>query len=188
MSISDDRVDRPAYVRRMLITMSGLPGTGKSELAQAIGRALEIPVLSVDPIESAILEAGIARSFDTGLAAYLVVRAVADGQLALGMNVIVDAVNAMEWDKEMWRDLAAKHGAVLKVIECRCSDEALHRERLRARRRGLVEAFAEPSWEDVEQRRLEYTPWVEPALRVDSVESCESNCSRVIDWLALDTG
>ena len=44
----------------MLIVFSGLPGTGKSELAQRIGRRLRIPVLSVDPIESAILRAGIA--------------------------------------------------------------------------------------------------------------------------------
>jgi predicted kinase len=169
----------------MLITMSGLPGTGKSELAQAVGRALEIPVLSVDPIEAAMLRAAIARGFDTGLAAYLVVEAVADAQLALGMSVIVDAVNAMEWDKAMWRDLAARHGAALKVIECRCSDDALHRERLRRRRRGTADVLPEPTWEKVQERRLEYTPWAEPVLSVDSVESCESNCSRVIDWLAL---
>ena len=55
-----------------LIAMSGLPGSGKSTIAEGIARRLSIPILSVDPIESAIITAGIARSFETGLAAYLV--------------------------------------------------------------------------------------------------------------------
>ena len=56
----------------MLIVLSGLPGTGKSAVADGIARALRLPVLSVDPLESAILQAGIPPSFETGLAAYLV--------------------------------------------------------------------------------------------------------------------
>jgi predicted kinase len=53
----------------VLIVFTGLPGTGKSTLALAVGRALGVPVLSVDPIESAMLRAGVVRSFETGLAA-----------------------------------------------------------------------------------------------------------------------
>ena len=36
----------------LLIVLSGLPGTGKSAIADGIGRATGLPVLSVDPIES----------------------------------------------------------------------------------------------------------------------------------------
>jgi predicted kinase len=49
--------------------MSGLAGSGKSTIAEAIGRVRWCPVLSVDPIESAIVGSGITRSFETGLAA-----------------------------------------------------------------------------------------------------------------------
>lgn len=171
--------------RAMLLVLSGLPGTGKSELARGIGSRLRIPVLSVDPVESAILRAGIAPGFATGLAAYLVVEALADAQLSLGQNVIVDAVNAVEPAKDMWRKLATRHSAALAIVECCCSDEALHRARLEARRRGLAANFREPSWDDIQKRRSEYTPWAEPLLVVDAIASCESNVDRVLAWLTL---
>lgn len=176
--------DDEHHDRTTLLVLSGLPGTGKSELARRIGGRLRIPVLSVDPIESAILRAGIAPGFATGLAAYLVVEALADSQLSLGQNAIVDAVNSVEPAKDMWRKLASKHGAALKIVECCCSDEALHRERLGARRRGLAANFREPTWEDIRERRLEYTPWAEPLLVVDAIASCDSNVDRVLAWLA----
>jgi predicted kinase len=179
--VSNEHHDRP-----MLLVLSGLPGTGKSELAQRLGGRLRIPVLSVDPIESAILRAGIEPGFATGLAAYLVVEALADSQLSLGQSVIVDAVNAVEPAKDMWRKLATRHGAALEIVECRCSDEALHRERLEARRRGLAANFREPTWDDIQERRIEYTPWTEPLLVVDAIASSESNVDRVLAWLALD--
>lgn len=178
--------DHARHERCMLLVLSGLPGTGKSELAQQLGGRLRIPVLSVDPIESAILRAGIAPGFATGLAAYLVVEALADAQLSLGQDVIVDAVNAVEPAKDMWRNLATRHGAALEIIECRCSDETLHRERLETRRRGLAPSFREPTWDDVQKRRLEYTPWSEPLLVVDAIASRESNVERVLAWLARD--
>ena len=168
----------------MLVVLSGLPGTGKSELAAQLGRRLHIPVLSVDPIESAILRAGITPSFETGLAAYLVVEAIADMQLGLGHGAIVDAVNSVEPAKDLWRKLVARHGLGLRVVECVCSDEALHRARLGSRRRGLAPNFREPTWPDVERRRLEYTAWNEPVLLVDSAAPLESNVERVIEWLS----
>lgn len=178
--------DGEQFERAMLLVLSGLPGTGKSELARGIGRRLRVPVLSVDPIESAILRAGIAPGFATGLAAYLVVEALADSQLSLGQNVIVDAVNAVEAAKDMWRKLAAKHGVALAIVECCCSDEALHRARLETRRRGLAANFREPTWDDIQKRRVEYTPWAEPLLVVDAIASRESNVDRVLAWLELD--
>jgi AAA+ superfamily predicted ATPase len=36
---------------RMLVVMTGLPGTGKTAVAEAVARALPAPVFSVDPIE-----------------------------------------------------------------------------------------------------------------------------------------
>ena len=61
----------------MLIVVSGLPGTGKSALADRLGRHLPAAVLSVDPIEAAILRSGFEQTFETGLAAYEVVATVA---------------------------------------------------------------------------------------------------------------
>src|SRR3954451_9481911 len=118
-----------------LIVLSRLPRTGKSTLADGIGGELRLPVVSVDPLESAVLRAGIARSFETGLAAYLVAEAVVDHQLGLGLDVIVDAVNAVEPARDTWRELARRHGARMSVFVC-VLDRVVAGARLRERNRG----------------------------------------------------
>ena len=75
-----------------LILVSGLPGSGKSTVAEAQSRALSLPVFSIDPIEAAMWRGGLARA-DTGIAAYEVAIALAGEHLRLGHSVIVDAVN-----------------------------------------------------------------------------------------------
>ena len=56
----------------VLVAMAGLPGAGKSTIAEVISARLGATIVSVDPIESAILHAGIDADQPTGLAAYLV--------------------------------------------------------------------------------------------------------------------
>src|SRR6476661_1249260 len=75
--------------RPMLIVVSGLPGTGKSALADRLGQELGAVVLSVDPIEAAMLESGIEQSFATGYAAYRIVSTLVEANLALGQTLIV---------------------------------------------------------------------------------------------------
>jgi predicted kinase len=74
-----------------LIIISGLPGSGKSTVAESLAAKLSVPLFSVDPIESAILKSGLKRSFETGLAAYLVAEALAGEHLKLGLSVIIDS-------------------------------------------------------------------------------------------------
>lgn len=165
----------------MLIVLSGLPGTGKSAIADGVGRALHVPVLSVDPIESAILEAGVARSFETGLAAYMVANALADRNLTDGLDTVIDAVNSVEPARDMWRTLATKHRAELRIIACVLHDPATQKARLAGRKRGL--ALPEPAWADVEGRRSEWTAWPEPHLTLDALEPIEANLAKALDYL-----
>jgi predicted kinase len=159
-----------------------LPGTGKSAIADGIGRALKLPVLSVDPIESAMLRSGIARSFETGLAAYVVAETLADRSLAAGIDAIVDAVNAVDEAREMWRALASRHGAPLVIIECILPDPSIHASRLSGRDRGL--AIPEPTWEDVERRATEWLPWPEPHLTLDARDSVENNLAEALGYVS----
>ena len=158
-----------------------MSGTGKSSLATGIGRARKAPVLSVDPIEDAIIRAGIRQSFETGLAAYLAVEAIADAALADGVDVVIDAVNSVDSARDMWRGLARKHAAQLAIIECVISDGAVHADRVAQRNRGL--AVPEPTWADVERRRAEWTPWPEEHLTLDAVEAPDSNLVRALAYL-----
>jgi predicted kinase len=171
----------------MLIAMAGLPGTGKSTIAGVLGGRLNASVVSVDPIESAILSAGIDSDQPTGLAAYLVAETMAGLVLDAGHHVIVDAVNAVGPAREQWIKLAAAQGVPLRFIEVVCSDLDVHRERL-SNREQRHPHLDEPSWHAVEQSLDEYSPWTGSSAAVaritlDSVESLGSNVEAALVFI-----
>jgi predicted kinase len=161
---------------KQLIITCGLPGAGKSTIAEGISRGLNLLVLSVDPIESAIIQSGIKKSFETGLAAYKVAEAVASETLKL------DAVCGVNEAKQMWRDLATKYGVKLEIIECICSDTNLHRQRIEARVRNIP-GMPEVTWARVEEQRKAYSPWPEATLALDAKDTSEGNISKAINYL-----
>jgi predicted kinase len=167
----------------MLIVMSGLPAAGKSAVADDLGQLLPAAVLSVDPVEVALWKAGIDHGQPTGLAAYIVVEALAGQLLTLGQTVIIDAVNDAREAREQWRGLARRHGVELRFIEVFCSDPAAHRRRLEGRRRELA-GFVEPTWDAVDRRRPAFADWDEPRLILDSVRTHASNVQTAVGHLA----
>ncbi len=158
----------------MLVVMAGLPGTGKSTVAEVVGNRLGIPTVSVDPIEAAILSAGIDADQPTGLAAYLAAETVAESMLAAGGGVIVDAVNAVEPAREQWIRLAERRSTPIRILEVICSDPEAHRARLRERGRHLAQV-ADTEAHAVEQSLDEWEPWsgasgAVPRITLDSVQ------------------
>lgn len=129
-----------------------------------------------------MLTAGLVKGFETGYAAYLVAEALASEQLGLGLTVLIDAVNAEEEGKDLWRQLALRHGATLVIVEVTLADVGLHRARIEARVRGLP-GFSEVSWDGVEARRKAYTRWREPILSLDSANDLEQNARRAVEYV-----
>jgi len=172
----------------MLVAMAGLPGSGKSTIAELVGEARGKPIISVDPIESSILRAGIDPDQPTGLAAYLVAETLVESVLRSGRGgLIVDAVNAVLPAREQWVRLAEQFHEPLVFIEVICSDPAVHRARLEARSRNLPH-LTEPTWYAVEQSLDEYAEWTGPSsevprLTIDSVEPLEVSVERAIAFL-----
>lgn len=166
-----------------LIVMSGLPGSGKSTLAEKIAQRLKLPVLSVDPIESAIIRSGFSKSFETGYAAYVVAETLACEQIKVGNSVVIDAVNAEDEAKQVWIDCAKRLEVPLVVIECVMKDTDLHRKRLKARVRNL-HGFDEITWERVQERQKAYTPWQRDVLAIEMSGDLEVNLERVFDFIA----
>jgi predicted kinase len=167
-----------------LIVTAGLPGAGKSTIAEVIGNRLGLPIVSVDPLESAILSAGIDPDQPTGLAAYLVAETIAEAVLVGGAGVIVDAVNAVEPARDQWVRLAARQNVPVKFLEVVCSDPELHRARLEKRDRELPH-LAEPTWHAVEQRTDEWESWsgssaAVPRITLDSVQPLGSNVEQAL--------
>jgi predicted kinase len=170
----------------MLIVVAGLPGSGKSTLAVDLGRALSCAVLGVDQAEAAMWRAGVSPSAPTHHAAYLVVGALAAEQLALGHDVIVDAVNGPEPARAQWRELAGEMDAKLTFIVVECGDDRVYRDRLEHRSRS-IQGFPEPTWEGVLRRRAEFPPWTDERLTIDSVHSRAANVQAALDYLSSST-
>ncbi len=162
-----------------LIVLGGLPGVGKSTIGREIARRLPATWLRVDALEAALWHGGIDRAQPTGIAAYAVAHAVADAQLRLGHDVLIDAVNPVEAARASWRDLATRLGATLKVIEVICSDPGEHRRRVEERHPDFGPAL-HPTWQQVRER--EYEPWTEPRLTIDTVNDSDVNAERVLAY------
>jgi predicted kinase len=165
-----------------LIVFAGLPGSGKSTLADDLGRALHCAVLGVDQAEAAMWRAGLSPSGPTHHAAYLVAAALAGEQLALGHDVIVDAVNGPEEARAQWRELAGKTGAELTFIVVECTDDRIYQDRVEHRSRR-IEGFPEPTWEGVLKRRSAFPPWTDARLAIDSVNSRADNLQAALNYL-----
>ena len=165
----------------MLIVLAGLPCSGKSTLALDLGRALKCAVLGVDHAEAAMWRAGVSQSAPTHNAAYLVVGALAAEQLAMGHDVIVEAVNGPEQARAQWRDLAAQMNADLRFIVVECSDDDMYRDRVEHRSR--IEGFPEPTWDGILMRRAAFPPWIDERLTIDSVNSRPANVKAALEHL-----
>jgi predicted kinase len=160
-----------------MILFSGLPGTGKSTLADALGKDLGIPVFAKDWLEAALLRTGL-KATDAekslGYAGYELLTVLAERQLMLGQSAILDSVAATQTIRRTWRELAEQYTARFCVIECICSDEALHRSRLRGRERHIP-GWHELDWSEVERVKRYYEAWEGERLILEMANSFHEN-------------
>ncbi|MBN2119289.1 MAG: ATP-binding protein [Anaerolineales bacterium] len=160
-----------------LIIFSGLPGTGKSMLAGAMGRDLGIPVFAKDWLEAALLRSGlkpVSEDKSLGFAGYELLTVLAERQLRLGQSVILDSVAGTQTIRSTWRQLSEQYGADWRVIECICSDESLHHSRLQGRERN-IRGWHELEWSEVERVKQYYIPWEEEHLVLDMLYPFDEN-------------
>ncbi len=153
----------------MLIVISGLPATGKTTLARALAKHIGAVHLSVDVIEDALLRAGVAPGWTTGVAAYEAVGAAAQCNLELGATVVVDAVNDRDTARQTWRDVAGRAEVEVAFVLLLPPERLEHERRLFARRRGLTHV-SEPSWSQVTARAESYEPWCDPRIELAAAE------------------
>lgn len=170
------------------IVFSGLPCTGKSSIADAVGRQLGVPVFAKDWIEAALRRSQVGpdeRSGigSTGYAAYELLTVLAEHQLRLDQSLILDSVATTASIRATWRDLADRHGAAWFVIECVCSDVVEHRARIDRRERGIP-GWYEPRWPDVERIASGFASWQEPRLVLDAIDRLDDNIARAMAYVA----
>lgn len=160
-----------------LIIFSGLPGTGKSTLAEAVGKDLCIPVFAKDWLEATLLRSGLRPTVEEkslGFAGYELLTTLAQRQLMLGQSVILDSVATSQSIRSEWRQLSDQYQADWRVIECICSDESIHRARLKKRKRNIP-GWHELEWSEVERVKHYYIPWEGERLVLDMTNSFTKN-------------
>ena len=167
-----------------MILFCGLPGTGKSTLAETAGRQLGIPVFAKDWLEASLILSGLGSKDDLkrlGFAGYELLTVLAERQFMLNQSVILDSVASTQNIRTKWYQLAKQYGAERRVIECICSDESLHRARLKDRRRNIP-GWHELEWTDIEKVKQYYPAWEEERLVLDMVHSVDENVLKAMSY------
>lgn len=167
-----------------LILFSGLPGTGKSTLAEAVGMQLSVPVFAKDWLEATLLRCELLPSDENkplGSAGYELLTTLAERQLMLGQSAILDSVASTQSIRDTWKRLSEKYQAKWHVIECICSDGSFHRSQLATRERRIP-GWHELAWSDVEKVKSYFLPWREEHLVVDMMDPFEENLSKAIRY------
>jgi predicted kinase len=178
------RPARPTTDAR-LVLVSGVPGTGKSTLADAIGRELPAPCFAGDWLLGALTPFGGYHLSELFGIAEELLTTLALRQLELGQSAILDFPAENGATRERWRSLAVAYGARLRVIVCVCSDPARHRHRAEQRRRAIPGWHDAADWTDIQQRQERFPAWGDEALVVDAVNPVERNLRVALDHILL---
>jgi predicted kinase len=173
----------------LVVLITGLPGSGKSTMAEVAGKALGAPVLGHDwamsglrpfPEMQAALDAMGPRGH-RGVG-WSLLWALTRSQLRSGSSVVLDGV-ARDPEVQETRRVAAEEGAGFLVAMTSCLDAGLHRQRVEGRQRNIPHWY-ELDWEHVERAR---SSWVAPTgldLVLEAEVPVEENAERLRGVLA----
>lgn len=167
-----------SYRDRMaiLVSLSGLPGVGKTTISKSLSARSKAAHLRVDSVEAA-LKRSVLNVHSAGDAGYLAIASIAKDNLLLGFDVIADTVNPIEITRELWTSTAAAATAQLLNVEVICSDTEVHRQRVKTRKSD-IEGLVVPDWKAVSQR--EFEQWRTGRLIVDTSVNSIKECVETI--------
>ncbi|MCP1119216.1 putative kinase [Robbsia andropogonis] len=169
----------------MLVTLSGLPATGKTTLARGLARKIAAAYVRIDTLEQAFIASGNG-SPDIGPAGYMAGYAIARDNLHLGIDVVADAANLLDVTRRAWRAVAHETGVRHIEVELVCSDKALHRERVE-QRVANISNHALPTWQSVIDRPCDV--WDVDHLVIDTAKTTvDMAIESVIQTLSLPSG
>lgn len=154
----------------ILYVFSGLPGAGKSTLAQALARRLRAVYIRIDTIEQALKDF---CAVDVEGEGYEISYRITADNLRLGLGVVADSCNPIELTRNEWEKVATRSGARCVNIEIVCSDKVEHRARIETRP-STVPGLRLPTWKEVEDRG--YQAWAKGRIVIDTSGKSESDC------------
>ena len=115
-----------------LVLMAGMPGTGKTSLALALGQIWSWPVIDKDSLKSPLLTGGITSEL-AGPASYmLMLELTQDLLVKQHLSVILDSPGRFPFVLERVKTMTEQAGARLKIILC-AAPRHLRNQRLSGR-------------------------------------------------------
>jgi predicted kinase len=177
---------------KTFIILSGLPGTGKTTMAQLLVNELQIPILSIDDVVDAIPEHMAQHTHLFWEDMVHILLHLAESQLAWGNSIIVDSVfmgvdenqTQHRWsDRHRAYEIAGRAQANFRPIYFYISDEDIWQERL-ARRAAELQDPRVATWSQVSMQRQYFQPW-QPgqALFIDSLNSVTDNFTEIMKFI-----
>ena len=161
-----------------LYIFSGLPGSGKTTLAQLVAPRLHSAYLRIDTIEQGLRDL---YSVDVQGEGYRLAYRIAADNLRLGVSVIADSCNPIELTRREWEQVAQEAQARHINIEVVCSDTHEHRRRV-GTRACTVPGMKLPTWNEVENR--EYHEWTVDRIVIDTSRSVEDCIDELLSKLS----
>jgi len=186
-----------AYTRRrpMLLITTGLVGTGKTVLSQALAKRLGLVVISSDVTRKKLAGIPITEhhfdEFDTGIYSAEFSRKTYDKMfteakhiLSDGGLVILDASFIKAKERLKAKELAEKMGADFLIIECTL-DEASIKKRLTQRLEEV--STSDGRWEIYQPQKKTFEPVAEVLPQkhviIDTSKPVEENIRQILDLL-----
>jgi predicted kinase len=145
-----------------LYIFSGLPGSGKTILAQLVAQRLHSVYLQIDSIEQGLRDL---CAVDVQGEGYRLAYRIAADNLRLGVSEVADSCNPIEITRREWEKVALETQARHVNIDVICSDTHEHRQRVETRK-CTVPGMTPPTWNEVENR--EYHDWIVDRIVVDT--------------------
>lgn len=133
----------------LLVALKGFPGSGKSSIGRAISSHFGWPLIDKDDVLDVLID----QPVDAGRLAYDAMWRVARRQLLQGLSVVCDSPLSHPIGYRAARRVADETGATLVVVECRCSDELIWRDRVDARAAGGLRPHRATPWHLLTQIR-----------------------------------
>lgn len=165
-----------------LVIFSGLPGVGKTTLANKLARELRWPLLQIDDVIGVVPENPGIEFWDSKVD---ILMDLINTQLELGLDVIVDSV-FMNMDRQHVQELARKYQVRFLPVYVFLSDENLWKERVTKRFNELNDQDV-ATWERIQHQREHFAEWQkDTALFIDSLDPIEKNFERVLAFVQSD--
>ena len=164
-----------------LFIFAGLPGTGKSTLAQRLAHCLKATYLRIDTMEQGLRDVcGVAVQSE----GYLMSYRIAADNLRLDIHVVADSCNPIELTRLEWQQVAEVTSSTFVNIEVICSDAQEHKRRVETRSANASDQSF-PTWEEVLSREYDHL-WSADRVVIDTAgQTVEQSIAALLSALAV---